>query len=225
MTKHHETAGEQHHHQQQQQLPPCCGMLPFCGPLPPVCATCPPTCFPPCIPHAPPQQPEIDNFLVPQPRQCGPAIFLNTPLGGCKKSRKHDDYAQQQHFQAPPCDCCCPSPFVMMCGDGLDDSRSERGRSSKVAEAGSKKHSKSKRSCAHRANSRELRASILYRGCDCEKRNGLQDDCRRTGCHGSPECRMQPPTCAPSEFSNAKHLTRLKERGMERRAKRPIKHC
>jgi hypothetical protein len=58
-----------------------------------------------------------------------------------------------------------------------------------------------------RAKSRELRASILYIGCDCEKRNGLQDDCRRTGCHGSPECLTKPePICGPSEFSNGKHL-------------------
>ncbi|XP_018319150.1 uncharacterized protein LOC108732700 isoform X1 [Agrilus planipennis] len=56
------------------------------------------------------------------------------------------------------------------------------------------------------AKSRELRCGILYMGCDCEKRNGLQDDCRRTGCQGSPQCLTRPPTCAPSEFSNGKHL-------------------
>lgn len=33
-----------------------------------------------------------------------------------------------------------------------------------------------------------------------------QDDCPRTGCHGSPECLTNPPTCGPSEFSNGKHL-------------------
>ncbi|KAJ8920315.1 hypothetical protein NQ315_011977, partial [Exocentrus adspersus] len=43
------------------------------------------------------------------------------------------------------------------------------------------------------STSRELRASILYRGCDCEKRSGLQDDCRRTGCHGSPRVSYQAP--------------------------------
>ncbi|XP_023025851.1 uncharacterized protein [Leptinotarsa decemlineata] len=58
------------------------------------------------------------------------------------------------------------------------------------------------------SKSRELRASILYTGCDCEKRDGLQDDCQRTGCHGSPECLTNPPTCGPSEFCNAKHLGR-----------------
>ncbi|RZB38894.1 hypothetical protein BDFB_012173 [Asbolus verrucosus] len=58
-----------------------------------------------------------------------------------------------------------------------------------------------------RAKSRELRGGILYGGCDCEKRYGLQDDCPRTGCHGSPECLTKPdPICGPSEFSNGKHL-------------------
>ncbi|XP_030759314.1 uncharacterized protein LOC115884778 [Sitophilus oryzae] len=56
------------------------------------------------------------------------------------------------------------------------------------------------------SKSRELRASILYTGCLCEKRNGLQDDCPRTGCHGSPECLTSPPSCGPSEFCDGKHL-------------------
>ncbi|KAH1009145.1 uncharacterized protein LOC109546659 [Dendroctonus ponderosae] len=56
------------------------------------------------------------------------------------------------------------------------------------------------------SKSRELRASILYTGCLCEKRDGLQDDCPRTGCHGSPECLTRPPTCGPSEFCDGKHL-------------------
>lgn len=56
------------------------------------------------------------------------------------------------------------------------------------------------------SKSRELRGGILYTGCDCEKRNGLQDDCQRTGCHGSPACLTSPPTCPPSQFSNGKHL-------------------
>ncbi|CAG9766985.1 unnamed protein product [Ceutorhynchus assimilis] len=56
------------------------------------------------------------------------------------------------------------------------------------------------------SKSRELRASILYTGCQCEKHDGLQDDCPRTGCHGSPECMTSPPTCGPSEFCDGKHL-------------------
>lgn len=57
------------------------------------------------------------------------------------------------------------------------------------------------------SKSRELRGSVMYVGCDCEKRNGLQDDCQRTECHGSPECLTKPnPTCGPSRFSNGKHL-------------------
>lgn len=41
----------------------------------------------------------------------------------------------------------------------------------------------------------------------CEKRNGLQDDCPRTECHGKPECLTLPsPICGPSEFCDGKHL-------------------
>lgn len=65
--------------------------------------------------------------------------------------------------------------------------------------------------------SRELRSSILYRGCDCEKTNGLQDDCQRTDCRGSPECLTKPPTCGPSEFCNGKHL--MKKLNKEYKAK------
>ncbi|KAB0794865.1 hypothetical protein PPYR_11704 [Photinus pyralis] len=55
--------------------------------------------------------------------------------------------------------------------------------------------------------SRELLGGILYVGCDCGKKNGLQDDCRRTQCQGSPACLAKPePTCCPSQYSNAKHL-------------------
>lgn len=63
------------------------------------------------------------------------------------------------------------------------------------------------------SKSRELRASILYVNCDCEKRNGLQDDCQRMECHGSPECLTQPPTCGPSAFASGKHLEKKRERG------------
>jgi hypothetical protein len=35
--------------------------------------------------------------------------------------------------------------------------------------------------------------------CYCGKRNGLQDDCRRTLCQGRPECFTDPPSCRPSQ--------------------------
>ncbi|KAJ8981666.1 hypothetical protein NQ317_017287 [Molorchus minor] len=74
------------------------------------------------------------------------------------------------------------------------------------ADESSKNKAENVTSKVKQSKSRELRASILYRGCDCEQRNGLQDDCQRTGCHGSPECLTRPPTCGPSEFCNGKHL-------------------
>ncbi|EFA10004.1 uncharacterized protein LOC107398615 [Tribolium castaneum] len=89
-------------------------------------------------------------------------------------------------------------PNVMVCYKSERHDKKKNGRTVKKTNA--LKRTK-------RAKSRELRASILYQGCDCEKRNGLQDDCRRTGCHGSPECLTKPePICGPSEFSNGKHL-------------------
>lgn len=61
------------------------------------------------------------------------------------------------------------------------------------------------------SRSRELRGSVLYRGCDCEKLNGLQDDCRRSECMGS-DCLAHPESCCgPSVYSNAKHLQKSTE--------------
>lgn len=68
-----------------------------------------------------------------------------------------------------------------------------------------------------RSKSCELRASILYHGCECEKRNGLQDDCPRSECHGSPECLTLPPTCGPSEFAGGKHLTKIADEWLKKR--------
>jgi hypothetical protein len=39
----------------------------------------------------------------------------------------------------------------------------------------------------------------VYTTCDCGRRNGLQDDCKLTLCHGRPECLTDPPTCIPSQ--------------------------
>lgn len=47
---------------------------------------------------------------------------------------------------------------------------------------------------------------MLYVGCDCGKRNGLQDDCPRSDCHGSPECLTKPdPTCCPARYQRSKY--------------------
>lgn len=69
------------------------------------------------------------------------------------------------------------------------------------------------------SKSRELRASVLYVNCDCEKRNGLQDDCQRMECHGSPECLTHPPTCGPSAFASGKHLEKKMRHGKSANAK------
>uniref|UniRef100_A0A1B6CBS9 Uncharacterized protein n=1 Tax=Clastoptera arizonana TaxID=38151 RepID=A0A1B6CBS9_9HEMI len=47
--------------------------------------------------------------------------------------------------------------------------------------------------------SRELLGGDLKIGCDCTKRNGLQDDCQRLQCRGQPACLEKPdPYCFPS---------------------------
>ena len=49
-----------------------------------------------------------------------------------------------------------------------------------------------------RCKSRELRGGILYRDCECVRRNGLQDDCPRTDCNLKFTClRMPKPICCP----------------------------
>jgi hypothetical protein len=44
----------------------------------------------------------------------------------------------------------------------------------------------------------ELRGGVFHFGCDCTKRNGLQDNCQRIECLGRPPCRTEPPMCIPS---------------------------
>lgn len=52
-----------------------------------------------------------------------------------------------------------------------------------------------------KCKSRELRAGVLYKTCECTKRNGLQHDCPRTECQGRPECLSKPKAnCCPSKF-------------------------
>ncbi|XP_044754592.1 keratin-associated protein 9-1-like [Coccinella septempunctata] len=53
----------------------------------------------------------------------------------------------------------------------------------------------------------ELRGGKLYRGCDCDKKNGLQDRCLRYCCINNPKCRTQPASCHCSKFSCGKHLS------------------
>lgn len=50
-----------------------------------------------------------------------------------------------------------------------------------------------------RSKSVELIGGDLKVGCQCIKRNGLQDDCERLQCRGQNQCLTKPdPTCPPS---------------------------
>ncbi|KAJ8735499.1 hypothetical protein PYW07_007119 [Mythimna separata] len=76
----------------------------------------------------------------------------------------------------------------------------------RVEEDGGHKKSE-KENQLKRTKSRELRGGIMYYSCHCIKRNGLQHDCRRTGCGGEPACLVLPdPLCAPSQLARARGL-------------------
>ena len=58
----------------------------------------------------------------------------------------------------------------------------------------------------HGCKSRELRGGVLSTDCFCLRRNGLQYDCRRTGCQNSPLCSVLPaPVCEPSQVACNSH--------------------
>ncbi|XP_046661675.1 uncharacterized protein LOC124354914 isoform X2 [Homalodisca vitripennis] len=58
----------------------------------------------------------------------------------------------------------------------------------------------------------ELRSGVLYSGCQCVKRDGLQHDCPRTGCQGKASCMAFPaPKCGPS--GNAPQQEAVQEGG------------
>ncbi|PZC80177.1 hypothetical protein B5X24_HaOG215268 [Helicoverpa armigera] len=57
------------------------------------------------------------------------------------------------------------------------------------------------------SKSRELRGGILSTDCFCLRRNGLQYDCRRTGCQNNPQCSVLPaPICEPSRVACIAHF-------------------
>ncbi|CAH0766831.1 unnamed protein product [Diatraea saccharalis] len=77
---------------------------------------------------------------------------------------------------------------------------------SKGEEGGAEKKDE-KENQLKRTKSRELRGGVMYYSCHCIKRNGLQHDCRRTGCGGEPACLVLPdPVCAPSQLARARGL-------------------
>ncbi|CAH1991771.1 unnamed protein product [Acanthoscelides obtectus] len=170
--------------------PPSCCMPPSSLCPPPACppnpgACCPPCyspCCPPCIPQCTPGTCPPKSATVPVMSQkqeqpiCVPPIL---PI--CTPVPPPCVPICNPNPEEQPCVPCNP-PAMMVCY-----------RRPKNANHG-------------RSKSRELRASVLHVGCDCEKHNGLQDDCLRSECHGSPECLSNPPVCGPSEFAGCKHL-------------------
>ncbi|XP_053618424.1 keratin, type I cytoskeletal 9 isoform X2 [Plodia interpunctella] len=75
------------------------------------------------------------------------------------------------------------------------------------AEEGGSNKKDEKENQLKRIKSRELRGGVMYYSCHCIKRNGLQHDCRRTGCGGEPACLVLPdPVCLPSQLARARGL-------------------
>lgn len=84
--------------------------------------------------------------------------------------------------------------------------RAPEGGPSRAEEGGAEKKNE-KENQLKRTKSRELRGGVMYYSCHCIKRNGLQHDCRRTGCGGEPGCLVLPdPVCAPSQLARARGL-------------------
>lgn len=82
-----------------------------------------------------------------------------------------------------------------------------QGGGPRAAEGGAETNASNENKKLRRTKSRELRAGIMYYSCHCIKRNGLQHDCRRTGCNGEPACLVLPhPLCAPSQLARARGL-------------------
>ncbi|XP_049828289.1 uncharacterized protein LOC126267266 [Schistocerca gregaria] len=67
------------------------------------------------------------------------------------------------------------------------------------------------------SRSREILMGWLVNGCDCLHSNGLQDDCRRTGCHGNAYCLLPEPHCFPSSLRPAHEACR--------QPRKPYCHC
>ncbi|CAH0592385.1 unnamed protein product [Chrysodeixis includens] len=102
------------------------------------------------------------------------------------------------------------SPCGPMVCYKYEDCGPPKGKSSnrgpRVEEDGGEKKNE-KENQLKRTKSRELRGGIMYYSCHCIKRNGLQHDCRRTGCGGEPACLVLPdPLCAPSQLARARGL-------------------
>ncbi|XP_045528453.1 uncharacterized protein LOC123716652 isoform X2 [Pieris brassicae] len=101
------------------------------------------------------------------------------------------------------------SPCGPMICYKYEDCGPPKGRSSDATpqEESSNEKKNDKENQLKRTKSRELRGGIMYYSCHCIKRNGLQHDCRRTGCGGEPSCLVLPdPLCAPSQLARARGL-------------------
>ncbi|KAJ8736426.1 hypothetical protein PYW08_007082 [Mythimna loreyi] len=136
---------------------------------------------------------------------CGPPLQC-LPRSAFKRNGLQDCQFFQQGSIRYLCraDCCCPRPCPPCCPPIPRGKPTNGGP--RLEEDGENKKSE-KENQLKRTKSRELRGGIMYYSCHCIKRNGLQHDCRRTGCGGEPACLVLPdPLCAPSQLARARGL-------------------
>ncbi|KAI8438383.1 hypothetical protein MSG28_010933 [Choristoneura fumiferana] len=144
---------------------------------------------------------------------CGPPLRC-LPRSAFKRNGLQDCQFFQQgsiRYLCRECDSCkpvaspCP-PCVRRPPPGKTYTGKASTSASRAEEGGAEKKDE-KENQLKRTKSRELRGGIMYYSCHCIKRNGLQHDCRRTGCGGEPACLVLPdPLCAPSQLARARGL-------------------
>lgn len=99
---------------------------------------------------------------------------------------------------------CKDSTAELKLGKSRDQDKKSSNNRKKLMFSASLNVEKSLRTC----KSRELRGGILSTDCFCLRRNGLQYDCRRTGCQNSPLCSVLPaPVCEPSRVACVTHCS------------------
>ncbi|CAK1544672.1 unnamed protein product [Leptosia nina] len=145
---------------------------------------------------------------------CGPPLQC-LPRSAFKRNGLQDcQFFQQGSIrylcrEGPSCPKPCPPPCPP-CVRRPPPGKTYKGRSDDATpqtEEGSAEKKDEKENQLKRTKSRELRGGIMYYSCHCIKRNGLQHDCRRTGCGGEPSCLVLPdPLCAPSQLARARGL-------------------
>ncbi|CAH0724786.1 unnamed protein product, partial [Brenthis ino] len=135
---------------------------------------------------------------------CGPSLQC-LPRSAFKRNGLQDCQFFQQGSIRYLCRAgpCCSKP----CPPSCPPCKEKYAETAPGADDGGAEKKEAIENQIKRTKSRELRGGVMYYSCHCIKRNGLQHDCRRTGCGGEPACLVLPdPVCAPSQLARARGL-------------------